>query len=153
MKLLNIIGIILSVALAPLTNYFIETTNEVRIRSWFHPNRAYATSTDTAEITTQAGLAIGIICGFLIFLCIINLIKIKTNTTKTLSIIGITLLGVAFIWNLIMLSTPKHISFDEGGQIWFVASLIMTSFSITFLVQSIRYNQPMERDDILDDIV
>lgn len=153
MKIVNIIGIGLSVALIPLTNYFIEYINASRSHVWFSSETQQGNVISAAEITFQAGIVMGLICGLLIAQCIYNLVNVKTTTTKSISIIGISLLGVAFLWNLLMLSTPTHISFDEGGQIWLLVSLLMTAFSIVFLVQMNRLSSFKSNDEILDDMV
>lgn len=141
-------------ACGPLTYYFIEEVNAARRSMWNLPQPdvfGYAMNyRQDVEITTQAGVVMFIISSFMIAQLIINLVKVKTNTTRTLSIIGLSLIGLAFCWNLMMLSTPTHISFDEGGQLWLIAGMMMLAFSITFLVQVNRLaGDP--NDEILDE--
>ena len=97
-----------------------------------------------------------IITLFMIFQNIFNIAKVKTITSKVLGIIGLSLLGLALLFNLLMLSSPRGVSFDEGGQIWMLVGLLMLAFSIVFLVQSVNYHKKMNGQidsEVIDDIV
>lgn len=151
MKGLNIMGIIIAVATFAVAGYYFELINSARWRPYWDDSY-YGPS--AADITAEAGLVFLVISGFMVYQLITNLVKIKTITTKVLGIIGISLIGLAFLWNLIMLADPRGISFDEGGQIWLLASMIMLAFSIVFLVQcnySSKKGHNKTNNDIIDD--
>lgn len=157
MRGLNIIGIILSVVLFPVVFYYVEEVSRARWASWDFFDTGYNyTGQSAAELTFEGGLIILAITLFMIFQNIFNIAKVKTVTAKVLGIIGVSLIGLALLFNLLMLSSPRNISFDEGGQLWMIVGLLMLAFSIVFLVQSVNYhkkkNAPQD-SEVIDDIV
>ncbi|UKN01851.1 hypothetical protein K6119_19190 [Paracrocinitomix mangrovi] len=148
MKFFNIVGIIVGLGTVPATVYYIESVNRAHWGSWDFLDY-YGPS--AAEITAEAALIFILIHLFFIIQNIANLVKIKTGTVKVLSIVGLSLLGVSFMFNLIMMAQPTHTSFDEGGQVFMLAGIMMMAFSIVYLVQSVRYNRVNENPEILDD--
>lgn len=155
MKWLNIFGIISAVGILPAVAYYIEQVNKARWSNIFLSEGGFgdyvSPGPSAADVTLEAGVVMFLFASFFVAVNVMNLIKIKTTTTKILAIIGLSLIGIAFIWNLLLLSTPTHISFDEGGQIWLIAGLMMLAFSIVFLVQTNRYTADRVNDEILDD--
>ena len=86
-----------------------------------------------------------------------GLSKTKTKTNKVLSIIGLSISGIFFFWNILVMVDPGAISYDEVGGGFAFYSLIMLAFMIVGLVQAIKYarklnTQPLanEGGDILD---
>ena len=71
-----------------------------------------------------------------------------------MAIIGLSLIGLNFLFDLLILASDGNISYDEGGPIHVVSGLIMIAFSIVFLVQSIWFakgRKPRSDYDLIDD--
>ena len=86
----------------------------------------------------------------------INLIKIKTVTSKVFSFFSICL-SVGFIfWSILMMQKPGHISFDEVGiafvgfSFWMVTSSIIQIYQIrsSLAKPPLRYGNEQVLDDI-----
>lgn len=153
MKAINIIGICLAVILFPLCIYYIDETSSARWASWDWYGGSNYYGPSAADVTLEAaGISI-LIVGFFIYQSILNLTKIKTTTSKVLSIIAISLMGIAFLINLMMMASDGGATYDEGGAVHVFVSLIMVAFSIVFLVQSVNYgNKNLKTSaDIIDD--
>lgn len=157
MKALNIIGIVLAVAVMPVCIFYVEETSSARWAAYdFFDSFSTYYGPSAREITQEAGAICMLFTLFFIFQLISNLVKVKTTTTKVLAIIGVSLVGIGFLFNLGMLADPGGISFDEGGQIWVLMGLLMLAFSIVFLVQSINVKKPAigsNNQEIIDDII
>lgn len=87
---------------------------------------------------------------------LLGLINIKRVTNKVLSIIGLSLAALFLLWDLVMLSSPSNLSFDEVGIGFFFFTLVIVAFSIVGIIQSnrfkregVQYKQKME-SDLLD---
>lgn len=112
----------------------------------------YSGSTETKE----AGLVSLFFFLFFIMTFLLGLINIKRATNKVLSIIGLSLAALFLLWDLVMLSSPSNLSFDEVGIGFFFFTLVIVAFSIVGIIQSnrfkregVQYKQKME-SDLLD---
>lgn len=155
MKIVPIIGIIVSVLYASMCTGAAQEVQGLRytnIRMGSDEFYYYQMqkSTLTAGITT--------LFGFLFFLgqFIFGLIKTKTITSKVISIIGICFAGLFIIWDIIMLSNPAGISFDEVGLFWILFFMTALIFSILALIQSIffkgNFNYGKTNETVIDDL-
>lgn len=104
---------------------------------------SYSSSSEYEDLTFDA--AIWSMLFFLLFIAIdlLGLLKVKTKTTKTLSIIGLSISAIFLFWNFAVMSSPGAMSFDEVSPGWMFYSLIVLAFSIIGLVQSIRYQKKL----------
>ncbi|MFT4602120.1 MAG: hypothetical protein ACI857_002306 [Arenicella sp.] len=154
MKTINIIGICLAVILMPLCIYFVEETSTARWASWDY-DWGYGGSSyygpSAGELTAQGGGISILIVGFFIYACIMNMVKIKTTTSKVMSIIGLSLMGIGFLVNLSLVAGAG--TYDEGGLINIFVGLVMIAFSIVFLVQSVNFEKKAlaGNKEIIDD--
>lgn len=157
MRGLNILGIILSVVLFPVVFYYVEEVSTARWRSWDIWDTGFSyTGPSAADLTFEGALFLLAITLFMVFQNIFNIAKVKTITAKVLGIIGVSLVGLALLFNLLMLAEPRNVSFDEGGQLWMLVGLLMLAFSIVFLVQSVNYHKKKNakvESEVIDDIV
>jgi hypothetical protein len=67
--------------------------------------------------------------------------KTKTKTNKVISIIGLSLSGIYFLWNLLVMFDPGSLSYDEVGGGYVFYSLVMMAFTIVGLVQAVKYSK------------
>jgi hypothetical protein len=58
-----------------------------------------------------------------------------------LSIIGLSLSGIYFFWNILVMVDPGSLSFDEVGGGFGFYSLVMLAFMIVGLVQAVRFSK------------
>lgn len=150
-KAFYIVGIVASVILFAVTVHYASEVDQVRLQELLdsfssydygypsYSSTSYASEAD--DLTMEAGL-ISLIF-FLLFLAIdiLGLIKIKTTTTKVLSIIGMSVTGIFILWDFGVLSSPGALSFDEVGIGWLLYCFIMLAFSIVGLIQSVRFEK------------
>lgn len=154
MKAINIIGICLAVILLPVCAYYIDATSTARWASWDWYgdfNSYYGPS--ASDVTLEAaGISI-LFVGYFIYQSILNLTKIKTPASKVMGIIGICLMGIAFLVNIMMMASGGGATYDEAGAIHVFVSLIMIAFSIVFLVQTVNFDKKAlaNNNDIIDD--
>ncbi|MCB9222824.1 MAG: hypothetical protein R2780_10835 [Crocinitomicaceae bacterium] len=157
MRGLNIIGIIMSILLFPLVFYYMIEVSQARWRSWDIWDTGFSyTGPSAADLTFEGALFLLAITLFMVFQNIFNMAKVKTTTAKVLGIIGVSLVGLALLFNMLMISSPDNVSFDEGGPLWFMVALLMLAFSIVFLVQSVMYHKKKHgkiETEVIDDIV
>lgn len=152
MKAFYITGIVLSVIFMFVIGYFIDEVESARYSSYYY--NSYSNPYDTyssyssynynsydsgADETMAAAIVSFFFFVFFILTSIFGLIKVKTTTNKVLSIIGLSISGIFFFWNFLVMFSPSSISFDEVGGGWGFYSLIMLAFMIVGLVQAIRY--------------
>jgi hypothetical protein len=160
-KALYIVGIVFSVIFLILTFGYAEEVSNARYSSYFYDYNYYDYGSSASDLTMSA--ALWSLFFFLSFITIdlLGLIKVKTKTTKVLSIIGLSLSGMFLLWNFAVLSSPGSLSFDEVSPAWVFYCLAMLAFTIIGLIQSIRFgrkasaveaNQPVstEPKDLLD---
>lgn len=168
-KAFYIVGIVFSVIFLILTAGYAEEVSSARYSYFFDSYNSYGSydynyydyGSSASDLTMSAAL-----WSLFFFLCFIvidllGLLKVKTKTTKVLSIIGLSLSGIFLLWNFAVLSSPGALSFDEVSPAWVLYCLTMLAFTIIGLIQSIRYgrkvavavNEPsaaVESKDILD---
>ena len=70
---------------------------------------------------------------------LIGLIKVKTKTSKVLSIIGLSFSAIILFWDFGVMASPGAMSFDEVSPAWIFFALTMLAFAIIGLVQSVRF--------------
>ena len=157
MRAINIISIVLSVAIMPVCGYYIEEVSRARWASWDWGGYSSYYGPSAAELTMEGSLVILVFILYFLFVNIGNIAAVKTTTAKVMGIIGLCLVGLGFLFNLLVMTNPRGASFDEVGPTWVLMGLVMLAFSIVFLVQSVRYhkrkNTPVSKDVLDDDIV
>ncbi len=159
MKAINILGIILSIAVFIVCFHYSEETRQARWASWdyYYPDVSnsayYGPSPD--QVTREGGLVAMAFTLFFVMSNISNLMRVKTITTKVLSIIGLSLTGIVFIVNLLMIVMAHDMHFDEStGAMWLLLSPVMLAFSIVFFVQTVlKKSGPSTNQNTLDDII
>ena len=161
-KALYIVGIVFSVIFLILTFGYAEEVSSARWTDYsYYSYDYYYYDYSASDLTMNA--ALWSLFFFLSFIAIdlLGLLKVKTKTTKILSIIGLSLSGMFVLWNFAVLSSPGSLSFDEVSPAWVFYCLAMLAFTIIGLIQSIRFgrkasaveaNQPVstEPKDLLD---
>ena len=162
MKAINIIGIPATVVVFILSFYYMEETRSARWAYWDYmypydgstPSYGFYGQSPEA-LTREGGLVLLLFTLFFIWVNIGNLVKVKTMTTKVLSIIGMSLNGIVFIVNALMIAFAHDMNLDEStGPLWIIFAPIMLAFSIVYLVQSTRKpGVHKSRNDTLDDII
>jgi hypothetical protein len=78
---------------------------------------------------------------FFITTFLLGLTRIKRVVNKVLSIIGLVLSALFLLWDLVMLSSPSNLSFDEVGIGFLFFMPVIVAFSIVGIVQSDRYKK------------
>jgi len=151
-KAFYISSLVLSVLFGFIVLYYIDLVVSARY-SWYSSPYDYSSGSSETE---EAGLISLFFFLFFITTFLLGLIKIKRVTNKVLSIIGLSLAALFLLWDLVMLSSPSSISFDEVGIGFFFFTPVITAFSIVGIVQSNRfkrqgvlYKQQVE-SDLLD---
>ncbi len=167
MKALYIIGIVLSVIFMIVIGYFVEEVESARFSSLYYNYSSYnsyssyssynyGSYNSGSDETMMAAIVSFFFFVYFILTSIFGLIKVKTSTNKVFSIIGLSISGIFFLWNFLVMVSPSSISFDEVGGGWGFYSLIMLAFMIVGLVQAVRYAKrsqvvpQMASTDILD---
>ncbi len=93
----------------------------------------------SSDDTMMAGIVSFFFFLYFISMFILGLIKVKTTANKVFGIIGLSISGIFFLWNFLVIFDPGAISFDEVGGAWMLYSLIVLAFSIVGLVQAVKY--------------
>lgn len=162
MKALYIVGIVLSFIFLFVIGFFIAEVESARYMNYMYSDPysydyAYSSYTNYGEDETMIGAIVSFFFfSFFILAGILGLIKTKTKTNKVLSIIGLSLSGIFFFWNLLVMIDPGALSYDEVGGGYIFYSFVMLAFMIVGLVQAIKYaKQPLANtatpvQDILD---
>ncbi|MEX1001878.1 MAG: hypothetical protein WDZ35_07175 [Crocinitomicaceae bacterium] len=156
MRAINIISIVLSVAIIPISLYYIEETSRARWASWDWGGYSNYYGPSAKEYSMEASLIVLLFILYFLFVNIANLSKVKTVTAKVMGIIGLSIVGLGFLFNLLVISSDGAASFDEVGVAWVILGLIMIAFSIVFLVQSVKQLNAKKKPqnlDTIDDIV
>ncbi|GEM_PF-970341 len=149
-----IVGIVFSVIFLFVTTYYEDAVSSARMDFWFSDfNYGYDSynsfpSYDTSsyrDLTVAAAL-----WSLFFFLCFIaihllGLLKVKTTTSKVISIIGLSLSGIFLFWDLAVMASPGSLSFDEVAPGWGFYCMASLAFTIVGLVQSVRY---LKRKDV-----
>lgn len=151
-KAFYISSLVLSVLFSVIVIYYIDLVISARY-SWYSGPYNYNSGSGETE---EAGLISLFFFLFFITTFLLGLIKIKRVTNKVLSIIGLSLSALFLLWDLVMLSSPSGVSFDEVGVGFFFFTPVIAAFSIVGIVQASRfkrqgvlYKQKME-SDLLD---
>ena len=143
-----IIGIVFSVFFLFVITYYTEEVSSARIDYLFSDYGDYSSygynsysSSSYKDLTFEASL--WSLFFFLTFITIdlLGLLKVKTTTTKVLSIIGLSFSGLFLLWNFAVMASPGSLSFDEVSPGWGFYCLVMLAFGIVGLVQSVRYSK------------
>ena len=150
-KAFYISSLVLSALFSVIVLYYIDLVSSARFSSWY-TNYYDSGSSETEE----AGLISLFFFLFFITTFLLGLIKIKRVTNRVLSIIGLALSALFLLWDLVMLSSPSGLSFDEVGIGFFFFTPVIMAFSIVGIIQSNRfksqwvlYKQKVE-SDLLD---
>ena len=149
-KALYIVGIVFSVIFLILSVGYADEVNSASYSSYFYDSynsygsydyNYYDYGSSASDLTMEA--ALWSLFFFLSFIAIdlLGLIKVKTKTTKILSIIGLSLSGMFLLWNFAVLSSPGALSFDEVAPAWVLYCLMMHVFSFLGLIQSIKFGR------------
>lgn len=144
-KAFYISGIVLSVIFLFVCGYYINAAHDARIAAIFsdYGYDSYASysygSSDASGITEEGGLVSLLFFLAFIAIDILGLVKIKTTTMKVMGILGLSISGIFLLWDLMMISSPGALSFDEVGLGFFLYCFIILAFCIVGLVQSIRF--------------
>jgi hypothetical protein len=150
-KALYIVGIVFSFVFFCVSAYYVEEVSSARIMDIFSNYDSFggyssyssynSYSTSASDLTTEAGLIALFFLLVVIFVDIMGMLKVKTKTSKVFTIIGLALGGIFLLWDIVMLTSPDSISYDEAGVGFTFYALIVLAFSIVGLVQSIRFGK------------
>lgn len=140
MKILYIIGLVLTVAFGILIFYYAEECSSAKWDAIFADIYGYGYSNygRASDITMEGGLINMIFLVFYAFLFSFSLKKLKTMTAKVMSIIGVALTGIFLLWDILMVSDPGGLSYDETALGFLGYAVVMLAFCIVNLVQSVR---------------
>lgn len=144
MRPVNIIALVVVFIMIFTCAYYIDEVSTARWSSFFNDfdygygyGSYYGGNAD--ELTMQAGLITLLFILFFTFGYIGNLVKVKTTTSKVMSIIGLSLTFIALLVNFVTLADPGGASFDETGGVFIFYGIINLAFFIVLLVQSVQY--------------
>lgn len=147
-KAFYIVNLVLSVVFMATCIYYVDEVSSAQLEALFSSFNtsdpyAYLYSSYDAGSDLTAEAALISIFFFLMFITtdLLGIIKMKTKTVKVLGIIGLSLSGILLLWDLLMMSSPGSISFDEVGAVFVLYSFVVMAFSIVGLIQSIRYEK------------
>lgn len=162
MKAVYIVGIVLSFIFLFVIAFFVAEAESARYMSYYNydysnPYSNYSSYQDYGADDTFLGAIVSFFFfAYFILAGIMGLIKTKTKTNKVLSIIGLSLSGIFFFWNILVMIDPGSLSYDEVGGGYAFYSLVMLAFMIVGLVQAVRYSKQLATNtsttptDILD---
>lgn len=156
-----IVGIVLSVIFLFVIGFLITEVESARYSSYYgydYSSYNSYSSYDNGSDDTMMGVIVSFFFfAFFILAGILGLIKVKTTTNKVFSIIGLSITGIFFLWNILMMMSPGSLSYDEVGVGFAFYSIIMLAFMIVGLVQAVKYSKmqavasnPVASTDVLD---
>jgi hypothetical protein len=155
-KAFYISSLVLSILFGFIIIYYIVLVSHSRYPDSFWDVNDYYKLNETVAKTKEGALISLLFFSFFMITFLLGLIKIKRVTNKILSIIGLSLSALFLLWDLVMLSSPSNLSFDEVGIGFFFFTPVIAAFSIVGIVQSTRfkrqgvlYKQKVE-SDLLD---
>lgn len=93
---------------------------------------------ESTEIAASISLVF-FVWAFVVF--IMSVIIVKTTTSRVLSIIALVLTLLMTVWAIMVLDSPRSMSFDEVGVAWIVYALIILVFSIIGTIQAFRFHK------------
>ena len=148
-KAFYIVGIVFSVILLIVTAYYAEEVSDARYDYLFssyssydyNSYSSYDSSSGYSDLTVEAGLWSLFFFASFTAILLIGLIKIKTTTTKVLSIIGLSLTGIYLLWDFAVIASPGAMSFDEIAPAWILYCFSLLAFTIIGLIQSVKYQR------------
>jgi len=135
-KAFYISSLVLSALFSVIVLYYIDLVASARFSSWY--SGYYDSGSGETE---EAGLISLFFFLFFITTFLLGLIKIKRVTNRVLSIIGLALSALFLLWDLVMLSSPSGLSFDEVGIGFFFFTPVIMAFSIVGIIQSNRFKR------------
>lgn len=103
----------------------------------------YGPSSDS--IGMEFGLISILFCLYFLAQDIVGLVRIKTATTKVLTIIGICVSGFMVLFSGLVASDPGAIGLNEVGPMFLIYSIIVLGFSIVGLIQSVKYGNKLKQ--------
>lgn len=120
-------------------------TNDERDRYYRYQmeDDEYSYYDSTPQYVETTYISVGISIPYFLFmltLCILGLVCVKTATNKVFGIIGLSLTGLMLIWGLLVLSNPRNMSFDEVGGGWILYGIFTLVLAIIGTVQAFRYH-------------
>lgn len=165
-KKLYLIGIIFSFIFFFISGFYFSDANDVRDAI----NQHYIDSiseggvsdpyigTSIGDVSFEIGMRLLFFLALFVIVDLVGLMKVKTKGMKSRAIIGLCLSGVIFLWNLLMISSPDAISYDEVGIAWIFYGLVIFILMIVGYAQSRKYYKnlkdgvPVEKgsEDLLD---
>jgi len=92
-----------------------------------------------ADEATQVGGVISVIymlISAVVFM--LALMKIKTQTMKIMSIIGISISGLFLLWAFLPMTSPGSVSFDEVGPAFALAGVALLAFNIVGMIHAFK---------------
>lgn len=161
-KAFYISGIVLSIVFIAIGTYYADEVLSAKywdLFSYSDYDFGYGSSSRYKDLTIEGGLWSLFFFLFFIASDLLGLIKIKTTTSKVLSIIGLSISGILLLWNFVMMFSDGGITYDEVFPAYIFYCVMMLAFSIVGLVQSVRYAKKIksgskgsvvENKDLLD---
>lgn len=141
-RALYICGIVLSMVFLGTCGYYASEISNARfsaVMAAFSSDSLMSFNGDYSALTEEAALvSLFFLIAFLV-IDLMGLLKVKTTTVKVISIIGISLTAIMLVWDLMVLSSPDAISFDEVAVGFCLYAFVVLAFSIVGLVQSVRF--------------
>ena len=146
-KAIYIIGIVFAFIFIGICGYYADEVSSARMdylfSSYSYLDSSYGgySSYDSGykDLTSEAGLWSLFFILFFTAMNLVGLIKVKTKTSKVLSVIGLSFSGIILLWNFAVIASPGSMSFDEVSPAWIFFTLMMMAFAIIGLIQSIRF--------------
>lgn len=146
-KAIYIIGIVFAFIFIGICGYYAEEVSSARFNALFssynYSDYSYggysSYDSSSSDLTMEAGLWSLFFILFFITMNLIGLIKVKTRTSKVISIIGLSFSAIILFWDFAVMASPGAMSFDEVSPAWIFFALTMLAFAIVGLIQSVRY--------------
>jgi hypothetical protein len=94
---------------------------------------------EEAEDATRTGGVVSVL--FMLIsagVFVLALLKIRTKTMKVISIIGLSLSGLFFLWGMLPMASPGGISFDEIGPAFGVAGIALLGLHIVGVIHAFK---------------
>jgi len=134
-KSLNIIGLITSILLIGFTYYYM---GEIQFLRWLNNGKVPSLLNSNSQKIGSLTFKIGIY-SILFFSKPYIFFKNKTlmplKSLRGLSTIGMVITTLIFIYNVIMMLSPSHISFDEVGYAWLLYGVLSAVIFVIFIIQ------------------
>src|SRR5690606_32169091 len=115
-KALYIIGIVFAVIFIGVCGYYAEEVSDARLdylfSSYNYSDYNYGSYSSLSydsysELTFEAGLWSLVFILFFIAMNLLGLIKVRTKTSKVLSIIGLSFSAIILFWDFAVLASPS----------------------------------------------